>query len=87
VMIPFVQLELAGNCNPDERASAVHVAVQSIVEAKECNTVVEDSHNSAARGDIVVADGVKMVWHFAVVEDVEEVAPMWKRSSPCRQSS
>jgi hypothetical protein len=85
-MIPFVQPELAGNHNPDERASAVHVAVQSIVEVEECNTAVEDSHNSAARGDIVVADGVEMVQHFAVVEDVEEVAPMWKRSSPCRQS-
>ena len=84
-MIPFVQPELAGNRNPDERASTVHVAVNSIVEVEECNTA-EDSHNSAAWGDIVVADGVEMVRHFAVVEDVEEVAPMWKRSSPCRQS-
>ena len=75
-----------GNRNPDECALAVHVAVDSIVEAEECNTAVEDSHNSVVRGDIVVADGVEMVWHSEVVEDVEEVAPMWRRSSPCRQS-
>ena len=85
-MIPFVQPELAGNRNPDEHALPVHVAVNSIVEAEECNTAVEDSHNSAVQGDIVVADGVEMVRHFAGVEDAEEVAPMWKRSSPCHQS-
>jgi hypothetical protein len=85
-MTPFVQCELVGNRNPDERASAVCVVVDSIVDVEECNTAAEDSHNSVARGDIVADDGVEMVQHFAGVGRVEEVAPMQRRFSPCRQS-
>jgi len=85
-MTPFVQREPAGNHNPDECASVVRVVVDSIADAEESNTAAEDIHNTVARGDIVAADGVEMVQHSAVVERVEEVAPMRRRFSPCRQS-